>query len=371
MLAEAIVILVMKAAMAVLPLLVLQSAADESLPDGIARQLVLFALYGAVFLLFEAIALVSFTDLCVGRPRGARRFRRPPRAHLRTALTRGHPVRGDAATVPPPRDALRASSEGEGRALLRAGLFLAGGLPAVALCLCVLAAFITQLWWGMTEPSEDLWSWRAPKDLTGFGQVFFSGELIGPKILTMGASVLSLCGGIAMAVPLSGLIMRRGDEAIDLALTDEGLVVRGGFLLRWKELEEILVVRDRRMTDTVEPRRDWIPGMTRVVVNPTFIAHHSRTRIALIPWDMPEVAQRAIGDGPARCRALRVDRGLGTGYLLCDLWTHSPDAVRQVIGGLQKRCSRLGVRVIEVERGAWKDGSWGASETLGALTGRG
>lgn len=315
---EAVGLLVAKATVLVLVVVALWGVTVEVLPDGITDYVIALALLALPLAGMVALGLLLFTDLVVGRLRGARRFRRPSRAQHRAARAAA-PAAAAASPVPAP----------------------APPLPEDALA-----------------------------ELAPLGPLFFGRDMVGPTTLIVGLSALSLGFGIALLVLMAPLVHRRGDDALDLAVTDAGLVVRGGSLIRWEELDEILVVRDRRMSGLVEPRKDRVAPMSRTVVNLTWFPHHSRTRLALVPWDMPAVAQRALSSRAPQ-RALRVQRDLRDGYLLCDLWTHSPEAVEQVIARLRARTSRLGVRLPEVERGAWLDRSWGASETFRALTGRG
>lgn len=371
-LAEAVALLLVKVAVLGLPVMIVWAVTVEYYPDGLGGYLGFLAVLALPLLGLVWISLVLFNRLIAGRLRGAGRFRRPSRARRRaarrSASTPPVAIAPAAGSTPSsPEVTLRTTPAGQGPALRRTALLLALGLPAAALGLYVLRAHVVQLRRGLTDPFEDLWSWSAPSRLGAVGEWFFTDDLLVTKVAAVSASTLSLGAGIVLAQLMLPLLQRRGEDALDLALTREGLMVRGGFLLRWEELDEILVVRDRRMGSVVGRKEVRVVGQSRRGVNPTFIPGHSRTRIALIPWNLPEVAQRALVAGAPSCRALRVDRPLETGYLLCDLWTHSPDAVDHVVGRLRKRCSRLGVRVLEVERGVWDHALEGPTGMPGIL----
>ena len=112
-------------------------------------------------------------------------------------------------------------------------------------------------------------------------------------------------------------------------------------------IAEVLVVRDTRITAWSGSRRLRTPGQPRAVLNPTYIATHSRTRVALVLRDLPGVAARS---SRSRRRALRADHAGTFGYALCDLWVHPADEVSASLAPLRKRAARERVPVTDLER---------------------
>src|SRR5690606_32286825 len=96
-----------------------------------------------------------------------------------------------------------------------------------------------------------------------------------------------------------------GADAIDLALTPSGVIVRGGLVLGWDEIAEVLVVRDLRIGAAVSRNELEALGGPGITLHPTFVAAHSRIRLALVLHDLGAVADRAVQVAPPRHRSLR------------------------------------------------------------------
>ncbi|RKT82069.1 hypothetical protein SAMN05421805_1376 [Saccharopolyspora antimicrobica] len=52
----------------------------------------------------------------------------------------------------------------------------------------------------------------------------------------------------------------------DLAVTETGVITRGGLAIGWDEIAEVLVVRDARITSWAGPREGRAPGHQRSVL---------------------------------------------------------------------------------------------------------
>ncbi|GAB2475653.1 hypothetical protein GCM10027063_15630 [Promicromonospora xylanilytica] len=292
-------------------------------------------------LIVLGISLASLIALLwTGLRTAGRRLRARRRARL-----------ADRAALPElpdlPERVLRSAPRGQADLLRRAGLFLPLGLPAAYLLGYCLLAYLAHLWSMVTSPVIDEWAWNAPENFGAFGEWFFTEEWMTMRVLALTLSVIFLSAGIALAVLAVPLLVRRGADAIDLAVTETGVVVRGGLAIGWDEIAEVLVVRDTRITSWSGARRLRAPGQPRSVLNPTYIAGHSRTRIALVLRDLPDVATRS---SRSQRRALRADHTGAYGYALCDLWVHSADEVSTSLASLQKRATRERVPVTNLER---------------------
>ena len=313
---------------------------------GLIVGVVLFSLLAAAF---AAIGLLPFRGLARGRLRGARDYRRPSRVQRQLSREESAGATTSVPMLPP--NALLASPHGQGPLVLRTVMMFLLGAPAVVLAVTALRAYAVQLLTDSPRSVSERWAWHAPSTGSGLGAWFFTGELMEVKALATTASFVALCAGLALLPLLVPLLRRRGTDAIDLALSEDGIVVRGGLTIGWDELDEVLVVRDLSKTKLVGPRDHRVAGQTKMGINPTYLRGHSRTRIALVPWDMGSIARRVLASRTTAHLALRVDRELETGYVLCDVWVHSPDVVADVVSRLRTLTARHVVDVVELARG--------------------
>lgn len=244
---------------------------------------------------------------------------------------------GTAPESPPdlPEGVLRSSPTGHGGTFLTAAVFLLLGLPSIGIVGYVLLAYLQGLWRFFVRPGLHYWDWSAPSHFSAFGQWYFQGDALTIRLLVPTLSGIALIAGISLATLAVPLLTRRGVEAIDLAVTESGVLTRGALALDWDDIAEVLVVDDQRVSSHVEDRPYSTPRLSRaaprtprippIVVNLTFTAAHSRTRVALVLHDLPGVAARATA---AQRQGLHVDHDGTYGYALCDLWVHPATEVR-------------------------------------------
>ncbi|MFE6734338.1 hypothetical protein [Microbacterium sp. NPDC057650] len=283
------------------------------------------------------IGLFMFTVPALERLGDAKLFRR----------VRGGDRDGSTAPAPLPDDALLSSRSAQGLLLQRTAVLLVLGLPAAAFigyCLLAYLNELRQLLFG--PPSVRYWDWRAPSNLTVIGEQLFNSDNLGMLILVPSISAIFLVAGISLAVLALPLLTRRGADAIDLAVTDSGVIVRGGLAIDWDEIAEIMVVQDTRAGAVFGQRRERAIVQPRAVINLTFFPHHSRTRIVFIPSDFRGLLARA-----GRSRSLHADRAHDCGYALADLWVHEPKAVEEVCTELTRIARRTHVTLTNHERG--------------------
>ncbi|MDA3648839.1 hypothetical protein LZ318_06115 [Saccharopolyspora indica] len=300
--------------------------------DGGSGVLVVGPLIALVLVIAVWIGLFLFNRPIIERLRPANRFHR-----LRRPRHADPDGRRPAAL---PERVLRSSPRGQADLFWRTGLFLLLGSPSAFLLGYCLLAYLDHLWSMWSNPLVDSWAWNAPEHFSGFGEWFFTDEWLTARVLVPSISFMFLTMGIALAVLAVPLLSRRGADAIDLAVTETGVITRGGLAIGWDEIAEVLVVRDARITSWSGPRELRAPGQPRSVLNPTYIAAHSRTRMALVLRDLPDVA----------ARSLRADRTSTYGYALCDLWVHSAEQVSASLASLKAGAKRERVPVTELER---------------------
>ena len=305
-----------------------------------------------VILALSATCLVALLGMLVLPPlwslarRGIRMLRG------RAAQRRARRECGDRTPVPPlPAGALCSSARGQQGVLLRAGLFLLLGIPVLPVLGASVLAYVLDLWsWWVHFPHGSFVDWEAPVYLDGPSGWFFDGEHALLKALGATISVLALCAGIALARLCVPRLIRRGSDTIDLAVTPSGVIVRGGLGLGWDEIAEVLVVRDLRIGAAVARNELEALGGPGITLHPTFVAAHSRTRLALVLHDLGAVADRAVQVAPPRHRSLRADRSGDYGYALCDLWTCSPDVVAEALAPVAAAAATRGIPVTVLER---------------------
>lgn len=258
------------------------------------------------------------------------------------ARHRAHPAarqeRGTDSVLPQlPEQVLRSSPRGHVGLFLRAGIFLLLGLPFVFFIAYILLAYAGELMEMVASPRMFHWRWDAPQHFGEFGKWYFSWESTSAARVRAVPTALSLCllgVGIALLPLCVPLLIRRGTNAIDMAITQEGIMVRGGLLIRWDEIAEVLIIRDIRLGQWNEKEQEF-DRPPRFSMSLRYIAKHSRTHIALVLRDFPEVADRATRAFDPQWRALRADPARSYGYAFCDLWTHSPAAVRVSLASLK------------------------------------
>ncbi|MEY8656733.1 hypothetical protein [Brachybacterium paraconglomeratum] len=305
-----------------------------------------------VILALSATCLVALLGMLVLPPlwslarRGIRMLR--GRAAQRSARRE----RGARTLVPPlPAGSLCPSARGQLGVVLRAGLFLLLGIPMLPVLGATVLAYLLDLWsWWVHFPRASFVGWEAPAYLDGPSGWFFDGEHVMLKAVGATISVLALCAGIALARLCVPRLIRRGADAIDLALTPSGVIVRGGLVLGWDEIAEVLVVRDLRIGAAVSRNELEALGGPGITLHPTFVAAHSRIRLALVLHDLGAVADRAVQVAPPRHRSLRADRSGDYGYALCDLWTHAPDVVAEALVPVAAAAATRGIPVTVLER---------------------
>lgn len=291
---------------------------------------------GACTLALIWMALFLFTRMARERLTPSNRFRR-----LR-GTGPGDPVALDPDV---PEAALISSPRGHAALYTRIAVFLLLGSPALALLVYILVAYGHSAWSVGNEADIRAWDWESPRNLSDFGRWYFSDDDLGLKMLLTTASSLLLGMG-AVLMPLAvPRLLRRGQDAIDIGVTRSGVIVRGGLDLEWKDIAEVLVVRDGRLTGYAEARKERLPGEPRIAINLTYIPEHSRTRIALVLHDLPGIAARAPRSAP-----LYADHTTSYGYALCDLWTYPRDRVQDAIDAARRDANRMGVRVTELQR---------------------
>ncbi|REJ07680.1 hypothetical protein DY023_03350 [Microbacterium bovistercoris] len=291
------------------------------------------------------MALFMFTVPMAARLRVSTLFRRVrPGAGVRDAPNE---------TAVLPEGALISGTDGQGLLLQRTVAYLVLGLPAAVFlgyCLVAYLNELQQLLFG--PPSVRYWDWRAPSNFTLLGEEIFTDDNLGALILVPAISAVFLFAGTALAALALPVLTRRGADAIDLAVTDTGVIVRGGLSIGWDEITEIMVVRDTRAGAVVGQRQERFAGQPRAVINLTFFPHHSRTRIVFIPRDFPALLARA---GRRGSRGLHADRALDYGYALADLWVHEPDEVDAVCTGFERIARRTHITLTRHERGTGMD----------------
>lgn len=249
-----------------------------------------------------------------------------------------------------PSGALIAAPHGQAALLRRAGIFLLAGLPAAALLAYCALAYASQLWrWWSWAPASFV-SWSAPATFSPLGEWFFTDDLVALKIAGVTVSSVLLCAGIVLAQLAVPLLLRRGADAIDLALTPSGVLTRGGLEISWHEIAEVLIVRDTRMGSVLAQRPVRMVGQSRAGINLTYLEAHSRIRVALVLRDLPDVAARAALGGPPQHRSLRADSSFNYGYALCDLWVHPHAAVGAALSTMTSAANRRGIPVTEIAR---------------------
>ncbi|MFI2105619.1 hypothetical protein ACH436_20160 [Isoptericola sp. NPDC019693] len=295
------------------------------------------------------VGLVAFNGLVRDRLRPEVRFRRlRGTARRHRARPVGEPAAVDTADPVDPVDhpvpTLRSSPRGQSDLLLRTALYVVLGLPSAYLVGYVLLAYLDHLWLMWSSPVVDEWEWDAPEHLGAFGAWFFADAARG-RALPMLISAVFLGLGITLATLAVPVLRRRGADAIDLAVTDTGVVTRGGLAIDWDEVVGVLVVQDVRIGAWTS-RREGPAFPTRFVLHPTYVPTHSRTRVALELDDLAGVAARAAR---SQRRALYADGDLASGYALADLWTHPADRVDEILAPLEAaaRVARVPVRRLE------------------------
>lgn len=300
------------------------------------------------------IGLFMFTVPMLERLGAARLFRR----------VRGGGRDGSDAPAPLPDDALLSSRSAQVPLLQRTAAFLVLGLPAAAFIgYCLLACLneLQQLLFG--PPSVRSWDWRAPSNFTVLGEEIFTDDNLGMLILVPSISAIFLVAGISLAVFALPLLTRRGADAIDLAVTDSGVIVRGGLAIGWDEIAEIMVIQDTRAGAVFGQRQERAVIQPRAVINLTFFPRHSRTRIAVVPDDFPGLLARS-----GQSRSLHADHARDYGYALDDLWLHEPEKVDEVCADLTRVARRTRITLTHHERGtSMKDYLEGSPGWLGGL----
>ncbi|MFC7876326.1 hypothetical protein [Isoptericola sp. NPDC057391] len=298
------------------------------------------------------VALVPFNGLVLERLRPEVRFRRlrgaPRRRRARAA---DEPAAVDVADPPdladPDAPVLRSSPRGQADLISRAALYLVLGLPVVFLVGYVLLAYLEQLWLRWSSPSVDTWAWDYPEWSGAFGDWFFT-EVEGPvlRVVVPTLSAVLLVAGIVLAMQAVPVLLRRGADAIDLAVTESGVVTRGGLGIGWDEVADVLVVEDVQITSWKSRRERTGFHQPPFVLHPTYVPGHSRTRVALVLHDLPVVAARATR---SQRRGLHADGDFASGYALADLWTHPTDRVEATLTALEAgaRAARVPVRHLE------------------------
>lgn len=292
-----------------------------------------------------AVMLVSLggaVALLVGAARDAARRRRARAAH--------EPAGADVVDLADPADlaapVLRSSPRGQADLISRTALYLVLGLPSAFLVGYVVLAYLDQLWQLWSGASDDPWQWDYPEWYGALGAWFFTegeGNLLRVVVPTL--SAILLVAGIVLAMQAVPLLLRRDADAIDLAVTDTGVVTRGGLTIDWDEMVRVLVVQDVRITGW-KSRREGPAYPSRTALHPTYVPGHSRTRVALVLHDLPGVAARATR---SQRRALYADGGFASGYALADLWAHPTDRVEAILAPLEAgaRAARVPVRHLE------------------------
>lgn len=309
-----------------------------------AAGLIVFLLSLVCLLAMLVLAGPPLVRSLLRRRAAFRRARAVARQELR-GRTSHHPLREvpDGALCSSPRSHLGL--------YLRTLAYLLLGLPATLLGLYCLLAYLAELWEWLQAPfSRDPVSWRAPADASAFGEFLVDSEW--PWFMTVAVTLSAAFLGAAIALATLSLprLTRRGAEAIDLAVTPEGALVRGGLEIGWDEIAEVIVVRDLRARSATSPGVASGLGGPRRSVNLTYVPAHSRTRIALVLHDLGAVAERAVGVEPPRHHSLRTDRTDAYGYALCDLWTYDHDDVAGALEQVQDGAARHGVPVTDLER---------------------
>ncbi|MEU0269618.1 hypothetical protein [Nocardioides sp. NPDC006303] len=292
------------------------------------------------------IGLFGFNQLIAEVLRPANRFRRLPRIGVRRGADRFRAARPDDSSEGPD-DALRSSPRGQANLLWRTGLFLLLGMPSAYLVGYFALAYLNRLWIWWTNPIAG-WDWSAPENFGAFGAWFSDLDHLGAQLLVPTISFMFLTMGTALAALAVPLLTRRGADAIDLAVTEAGVITRGGLRIGWDEITEVLVVRDTRITAWVGSREFRAPGQSSQVVNPTYVAEHSRTRVALALHDLTEVFARCTA---SQRRALWADHTFTYGYALCDLWIHSEDLVSTNLAPLRTGARKNRIPVTDLKRG--------------------
>jgi len=224
----------------------------------------------------------------------------------------------ERASIDPevPEGALISAPRGHAALYARTIVFLVLGVAAAALAVCIPGP----------DDSPDERDW-------GYTVVM---ALAAALAVGMGAVLLPL------AVPR---LVRRDLDAIDVGVMRSGVVVRGGLELDWRDIAEVLVVRDERMTSYIGSRKNRFVIEPRVAISPTYFPGHSRTRLALVLHDLPGIVARAPRSAP-----LYADQSKSYGYALCDLWTYSREEVDDVIDAMRPIARRAHVRVTELQR---------------------
>lgn len=304
----------------------------------------LFFLVNGWPLLVLAVLVVSLVCLVFLLARGIRAAIRRLRASPRTR--RG----GEAEHEPPPElpeRVLRSRPEGQRGLFLATGFFLLLGLPSLYIVGYALLAYLRQLWRILLIPSADSWYWDAPSNLGAFGEWFFRDDALIFRILAPTLSAVALIAGIALATLAVPLLTRRGVDAIDLAVTESGVITRGNLAIGWDEVAEVLIVEDVRASSRTAERSYRGLRLPHTVVNLTYLAAHSRTRVALLLRDLPGVAARATR---SQRRGLRADARSTHGYALCDLWVHPEGKVQASLTQLVAGAEVAHVPVTELRR---------------------
>lgn len=313
--AEAVAIVVLKAALLVLPvptvflIVALISEADH---DDWFATLVLVVIIGAVSIALAAFGLFFFTRQALERLQPKNWYRR----------LRG-PRLSESAAIDPdvPEAALISSPRGHAALYARAIVFLVLGAAATALAVYIPGPNAHS---GARE-----WGYKVA--------------------LTMAASLALGMGAVLMPLAVPRLV-RRDLDAIDIRVTRAGVIVRGGLELEWQDIAEVLVVRDERITDYIGSRKKRFVTEPRAAISPTYFPGHSRTRLALVLHDLPGIATRAPRSAP-----LYADHTKSVGYALCDLWTYSREEVDDMIALLHPIARRQRVRVTELQRAVGTD----------------
>ena len=295
---------------------------------------------------------VFFNGLVRERLRPEVRFRRLRGAAPRAAATEPEPAAADPAHVADHADladhaapVLRSPPRGQSDLLVRTALYVVLGLPAVYVVGYALLAYLDHLWLMWSSPSVDGWAWYAPEQFGAFGEWFFADF---DRVLALLASIsaIFLGLGITLATLAVPVLRRRGTDAIDLAVTDTGVVTRGGLAIDWDEIARVLVVQDVRITGW-NSRREGLASPTRSALHPTYVPGHSRTRVALELDDLPVVAARATR---SQRRAVFADGDFASGYVLADLWIHPTERVEEILDPLGAGARAAGVPVRHLER---------------------
>ena len=298
-----------------------------------------------VVLAVLAVSLGCGITLLVGAVRAGARSAAARRARARVR-------RADEPAPVDPTDAvdrsgpvLRSSPRGQTALLSRTALYLVLGLPGASVIGYVLLAYLDHLGLMWSSPVVDEWEWDAPQHFGAFGEWFFA-DFDRVLALLASISVIFLGVGITLATLAVPVLLRRGADALDLAVTDAGVVTRGGLAIGWSEIADVLVVADRRITALLGS------GLlsSSLAINMTFVPGHSRTRVALVLREPAVVAARATR---AQRRALYADGDLASGYARADLWIHPADDVTTVVAALEKSAATAGVPVEHLERSTY------------------